>query len=100
MNIREWLGQVTTGHGIMILAPTILAVMFHQMTWQQAVPLLVAGVIGILWPENPQLKTTGQAATSDIIQVVQAFFAGKAQAGVPAGTVAVTVPGSEISTGA
>lgn len=53
----SWFGQVTTGQGVMVLAPTILAAMSGQMTWQAAAPLLVGGVVGLIWPER-----TGAAA--------------------------------------
>ncbi len=54
MNIlpRDWMGEITTGHGAMILVPTLLALASEAMTWETAAPLLAAGVIGLIWPER------------------------------------------------
>jgi len=68
-NFRTWFGQVTTGHGAMILAPTLLAVMSGSMIWQTALPLLVAGTVGLAWPENAALKDAAQALTADATRV-------------------------------
>lgn len=67
--IKTWLGQVTTGHGFMILGPTLLAVLSGTMTWQTAVPLLVAGAVGLLWPENTKLSATVQTIAADVIKL-------------------------------
>ena len=45
-SFSEWIGEVTTGHGAMIIGPTLLAVSSGTMTWPTAVPFLVAGVVG------------------------------------------------------
>lgn len=50
--VKTWLGQITTGGGFAALFSTISAVLTGQMHWPEAVPLLVAGVVGVLWPEN------------------------------------------------
>jgi len=76
LKLHDWLGQVTTGHGAMVLGPTLLAVAGGQMDWTSATPLLVAGVIGLLWPENTALKTAGQNATTDIEALVTAYRTG------------------------
>ncbi len=58
---RDWMGEITTGHGAMILVPTLLAVASEAMTWETAAPLLVAGVIGLIWPERrPGAPAIGQ----------------------------------------
>ncbi len=71
-----WVGQVTTGHGAMILGPTLLAAAGGQMSWAQATPLLIAGVIGLMWPENTALKTAAQNMTTDVEALVAAYRAG------------------------
>lgn len=73
MNIlpRDWMGEVTTGHGAMILVPTLLAVASDAMTWETAAPLLAAGVIGLIWPERrlgapkPEELAPEQASAQD-----------------------------------
>jgi hypothetical protein len=71
---RAWLGQVTTGHGFMILAPTLLAALSGQMAWGTAAPLLAAGLIGLAWPENTVPRAAGQAAAGDVASMVKAFM--------------------------
>jgi hypothetical protein len=72
-SLTTWFSQVTTGHGFMILAPTLLSVLSGQMTWSTATPLLVAGAIGVVWPENTALQSAGQATAADLASVVAAY---------------------------
>lgn len=69
-SLKSWFGQVTTGHGVMVLAPTLLSVLSGTMTWTQAAPLLVAGAVGLVWPENTGLKTAAQTSAADIANTV------------------------------
>jgi hypothetical protein len=73
INLKHWIGQVTTGHGFMILAPTLMALASGTMNWETAVPLLLAGVVGLLWPENAPLKAAVQAAATDLETIVEAY---------------------------
>jgi hypothetical protein len=79
-NFNAWMGQVTTGHGCMILAPTFLAVAEGTMGWQTAIPLLFAGTIGLLWPENTALKAAAQATATDVEGLIAAYRTGLAHA--------------------
>ena len=63
---NTWIGQVTTGHGFMILVPTLLAVLAGTMSWTVAFPLLVAGAVGLAWPENAPLKDAAQTVANDL----------------------------------
>ncbi len=66
-SIRAWLGQITTGAGVMVLAPTLLALLAHQRTAAQAIPALAAGVVGLLWPENGPLAAAVRGATTQLV---------------------------------
>lgn len=72
-SLRTWFGEATTGHGVMILSGTILSVLSGGMTWAGASPLLSAGVIGLVWPENTALQAAGQAVATDGAGVVAAY---------------------------
>ena len=74
--IRTWLGQVTTGHGIMVLVPTALAIMSGTMSWQAGLPLLMAGIVGLAWPENAPLETAVQSFATDVAAAIAAYRAG------------------------
>jgi hypothetical protein len=64
---------VTTGHGIALVASTLLALLSGTTTWTSAAPFLLAGVIGIVWPENTALETSAQSAASDVAGMVSAY---------------------------
>lgn len=72
-SLKTWFGEVTTGHGVMILSGTLLSVLSGSMTWAGAAPLLVAGAIGLVWPENTALQAAGQAAATDVVGIVTAY---------------------------
>ncbi|HEX3993606.1 MAG TPA: hypothetical protein VHX39_20750 [Acetobacteraceae bacterium] len=58
----------------MVLSGTLLSVLFGGMTWAGAAPLLVAGMIGLIWPENAALQAAGQAVATDVAGVVTAYI--------------------------
>lgn len=68
--LKSWYGQVTTGAGAMLLAPTLLALFAHQVTLTQAIPALAAGVVGLIWPENRPLATAVQGAAGAVVAAV------------------------------
>jgi hypothetical protein len=75
-SFSDWIGEVTTGHGAMILGPTLLAASTGTMSWSAAVPLLGAGVIGLFWPENAALKSAAQTVATDVETLIAAYRAG------------------------
>jgi hypothetical protein len=75
-SFSDWIGEVTTGHGAMILGPTLLAASTGTMSWLTAVPLLGAGIIGLLWPENAALKSATQTVATDVETLIAAYRTG------------------------
>ena len=73
-SLRTWFGEVTTGHGFMIIGSTLLAALSGSMTWATAAPLLVAGGIGLIWPENTALQSATRAAAADVTSMVSAYM--------------------------
>jgi len=77
---KSWLGQVTTGIGALIAVPVVIALLSAQITPEQAIPGIVAAVIGLIWPENKQLAASAQTLASDaevlIPQLLTAYRAG------------------------
>ena len=71
--LTAWSGQVTTGHGFMIIAGTLFSVFTGSVTWTSAAPLLVAAVVGLVWPENTALQTAARATVTDVENVVAAY---------------------------
>lgn len=77
---QAWYSQVTTGLGALICAPVMIALFSHQITLAQAVPGIVAAVIGLVWPENKQLAGSAQTVVADaevlIPQLLTAYRTG------------------------
>lgn len=78
MTARNWLAQSTTGTGLSALFAYFAAVASGSMTWIQAIPLLVGGLVGLAWPENAGLKSAAQEATISIERLVEAYRLGLA----------------------
>ena len=75
-DLNTWIGQVTTGHGAMILGPTLLATASGTIDWQTAIPFLAAGVIGLLWPENVPMQSAARTVASDVEALLTAYRTG------------------------
>ena len=89
MTARKWLGQSTTGTGLSALFAYLVAVASGSMTWVQAMPLLVGGLVGLVWPEDAGLKSAAQETTISIERLVEAY-----RIGLQHGTVANSNPAS------
>jgi hypothetical protein len=79
-SFQTWTGQVTTGHGVMILAPTLLGIVGGSISWATAFPLLTAGLIGLLWPENTAAANAGKAFATDVEALIAAYRTGMTHA--------------------
>ena len=75
-DLSTWIGQVTTGHGAMILGPALLAAASGTIDWKTAVPFLAAGVIGLLWPENTPMQGAARTVASDVEALITAYRTG------------------------
>lgn len=73
MQTKIWFGQATTGAGFATLLGALGGLASGAVTWQQAVPLLIAGVAGMLWPEKPNAGPSLGKLTSDVEMLMQAF---------------------------
>ena len=69
---KNWLGQITTGHGFMVLLPTLMAALSGAMGWDTAAPLLAASAVGLGWPENTALQNAAQATAAGIANAIAA----------------------------
>lgn len=76
MTLATLWGQKTTGVGISALLAALAGVAAGTMSWQQAIPLLIGGLVGILYPENPQMKAAAQTAAADVEAIVAAYRTG------------------------
>lgn len=68
--LKAWFSQATTGTGIAGILGILASVASGQMTWQQAVPMLVAAAILLIYPEGKQMASGGSTLAQDLIQFI------------------------------
>ena len=73
MNLSDWFGQTTTGAGFATLLGAASSVASGSVTWQHALPLIVGGVVGLVWPENTKLQSGIGVAASDVQTILSAL---------------------------
>lgn len=72
MTIKSWLGQSTTGTGIATILASLGAVASGTLSWQQALPLAIGGLAGVIWPESTGLNAQASAVAGDIEKLISA----------------------------
>lgn len=70
MTIKSWLGQSTTGTGIAAILASLGAVASGTLTWQQALPLAIGGLAGVIWPESTGINAQASAIASSIENLI------------------------------
>lgn len=66
-NLRAWARQPTTIAGISAVIATLSALALSQLTWPQAVPVLVGAVTSMLLPDNTDVRRQAQQLASDVV---------------------------------
>lgn len=65
-----WIKQPTSVVGISTLLGTVSALLSHQLSLGQAVPLIAGAVASIVLPDNADAKGDAQALASSIVQEI------------------------------
>jgi hypothetical protein len=65
--LKQWAMQITTGIGAILSSGAAIAILTHQVTWQQGYPALVAAAVAFFWPENPK----AQAEATNLFTAVE-----------------------------
>ncbi len=73
MKFSEWFGQATTGAGFATLLGAASSIASGTVSWQHALPLIVGGVVGLVWPENTSLQTAVGGAASSVESILSAL---------------------------
>jgi hypothetical protein len=76
MNLKRWLGQSTTGAGVAVLLATMASLAAGSLSWDHALPLLAAAIVGLIWPENSALQAAAGNTGANIETVIAAYHAG------------------------
>lgn len=74
--ISTWLGQKTTGAGLAAILGTLSGVAAGSVSWHAAVPILVAGVVGLIVPENTGLTAAASTLALDTETLIGAYRMG------------------------
>jgi hypothetical protein len=68
MNIvNAWMRQPTSVAGISGVIGTLFAIVLHQVSWAQAIPLLTGSLISILLPDNAAAKASAEGLSQDLV---------------------------------
>lgn len=65
-DLKTWGGQVTTGVGALVGTPAVIGLLTHQLTPEQAIPLIIGSIVGLIWPENKALASSATATATDM----------------------------------
>lgn len=71
--VTAWMQQPTSVAGISGVVGTLFAILLHQVSWPQAVPLLTGSLISILLPDNAAAKKSAEGLSQDIIAKLGSF---------------------------
>ncbi len=64
---RSWMQQPTTVAGLSAMLGTLVALMMHQVTWIQAVPLFAGAAVSAILPDNSGAKQQAQLLAGTMI---------------------------------
>ena len=73
--IEAWARQVTTGQGGATLLGTILAVFSGSISWTTAAPMLLGGIVLVLWPEKTGLSAAAEKLATDTVGYAPTAYA-------------------------
>lgn len=83
--MKRWLGQSTTGAGVATLLATMGSLIAGTLSWDHALPLLAAAIVGLIWPENAAFQAAAGDTAASVETLIAAYRAGlnEAQAAEP-----------------
>lgn len=92
MTLKQWLGQTTTGAGFATVLAGAGSLATGTIGWQQALPLLMAGIAGLIWPENSALQAAAKQTAADAEAVIAAYQTGVKRAAPASATAQPVAP--------
>ncbi|MDE2471021.1 MAG: hypothetical protein KGL35_20330 [Bradyrhizobium sp.] len=75
-SIAVWFGQKTTGAGIAAILGALSAVATGSLTWHAAIPVLIAGIVGLVMPENASAASATHTLVADTETLISAYRMG------------------------
>jgi hypothetical protein len=95
MKLKRWLGQSTTGAGVAVLLAIIASFAVGNLTWDHALPLLAAAIVGLIWPENSALQAAAGNTAASVESLLAAYRAGLSETHAPKPAVQAGFPANE-----
>ena len=68
--IRLWAREPTSVAGFATILGTLTAMVSHQLSWAQAIPLLVGAVVSIALPDNTGARAGAVALASAVVTTI------------------------------
>lgn len=67
--LKVWFAQVSSVLGASGATGVLAALAAHQITWNQAIPLLVGCAVSVLLPDNTAAKTDAEALATATVKL-------------------------------
>ena len=67
---RKWAREPTSVAGFATILGTFTAMLSHQLTWAQAIPLLVGSVVSIALPDNTGARAGAVALAGAVVTTI------------------------------
>ncbi len=68
--IRAWTREPSSVAGFATMLGTLTAVLSHQLSWSQAIPLLVGSAVSIFLPDNTRAKAGAMALAGAVVTTI------------------------------
>lgn len=69
-SLRAWARQPTTVAGLSAVVAAVAALVLHQVTWAQAVPVLAGAVMSIMLPDNTGAQLQARELAGTVVSAI------------------------------
>ncbi len=67
---RDWASEPTSVAGFATILGTLTAMLSHQLSWAQAIPLLVGAVVSVALPDNTGARAGAVALAGAVVSAI------------------------------
>ena len=68
--IRAWTREPTSVAGLATILGTFTAMLSHQLSWAQAIPLLVGAAVSLILPDNTRARAGAVALAGAVVTTI------------------------------
>ena len=68
--IRAWTREPTSVAGLATILGTFTAMLSHQLSWAQAIPLLVGAAVSLVLPDNTGARVSAVALAGAVVTTI------------------------------